>query len=93
MKELIGERANLPINCVIDSRGTRDAVYSTKLVEDKMTRLFIAAVKEHLECGRIQKVIHAPGSAMLADSLTKRGASTKLLLDALQDGFLPELPL
>ena len=93
LSELIGERASLPIYCIIDSRGTRDAVYSTKQVEDKMTRLFIAAVKQHLECGRIQKVIHVPGSEMLADSLTKRGASTKLLLDVLQEGILPNLCL
>ena len=91
IKELVGERATLPIYCIVDSRGTRDAIYSTKLVEDKMTRLYIAAIKEHVESGRIEKVIHVPGSSMLADCLTKRGASNKLLLDAIQDGILPEL--
>ena len=90
--ELIGDRAKLPIYCIIDSRGTRDAVYSTKLVEDRMTRLYIAAIKEHLESGTIEKVIHTPGDLMLADCLTKRGAPNKLLLDVLRDGVLPEHP-
>jgi hypothetical protein len=91
--ELIGDRASLPIYCIIDSRGTRDAVYSTKLVDDRMTRLYIASIKEHLESRRIEKVIHVPGSLMLADCLTKRGAPNKLLLDVLRDGVLPEQPI
>ena len=93
IKELIGDRTSLPIYCIIDSRGTRDAVYSTKLVEDRLTRLYIAAIKEHLESRTIEKVIHVPGSLMLADCLTKRGAPNKLLLDVLRDGVLPEQPV
>ena len=93
IKELIGERSPLPIFCVVDSRGTRDAVYSTKLVDDKITRLYIAQIKQCLESGEITKVLHVPGEQMLADCLTKRGASTKLLLKVLQDGILPELDL
>ena len=92
MMELIGDRTSLPIYCIIDSRGTRDAVYSTKLVEDKLTRLFIAAIKENLESKTIEKVIHVPGEWMVADCLTKRGAPNKLLLDVLRDGLLPEQP-
>ena len=93
MKELIGDRAKLPIYCVVDSKGTRDAVYSTKLVADKLTRLYIAAIKEHLENNTIAKIIHAPGKQMLADCLTKRGASSKLLLEVLQTGKLPNIVL
>ena len=92
MRELIGDRTRLPIFCVIDSRGTRDAVYSTKLVEDRMTRLYIATIKEHLESGTIEKVIHVPGGWMLADSLTKRGAPNKLLIELLREGVLPDQP-
>ena len=92
MMELIGDRTSLPIYCIIDSRGTRDAVYSTKLVEDKLTRIFIAAIKENLESTTIEKVIHVPGGWMVADCLTKRGAPNKLLLDVLRDGVLPEQP-
>ena len=90
---MIGERSSLPIYCVVDSRGARDAVYSTKLVEDKLTRLYISAVKQCLDSNDIRKVIHVPGERMLADCLTKRGASSKLLLKVLQDGVLPELEL
>ena len=93
IKELLGERTSLPIFHVIDSMGTRDAVYSTKLVEDKLTRLYIAGIKEHLEDGAIVKVLHVPGTSMLADCLTKRGASSKPLLDVLREGTLPELEL
>ena len=93
MKELIGDRASLPIYCVVDSQGTQDAVYSTKLVEDRLTRLYIAAIKEHLESRAIEKVIHVRGEWMLADSLTKRGAPNRLLLEVLRDGVLPEQPI
>ena len=61
LKELIGERSVLPIFCVTDSKGTRDAVYSTKLVEDKVTRLYIAHIKQCLESGDITKVLHVDG--------------------------------
>ena len=90
IKELLGERSSLPIYCVVDSRGARDAVYSTKLVEDRITRLYIADIKQCLESNAISKVIHVPGTLMLADCLTKRGASNKLLLQVLQDGVLPD---
>ena len=93
LKELIGENYQIPIFCVIDSRGTRDAVYSTKLVEDRGTRLFIADIKQCLESNTIEKVIHVKGTSMLADCLTKRGASSKMLLDVLEHGVLSNLEL
>ena len=91
LQELLGEKFPLPIFCIVDSRGTRDAIYSTKLVDDRITRLYIAQIKQCLENNSIQKVIHVKGTSMLADCLTKRGASSKLLLSVLNHGTLPEL--
>ncbi len=74
----------------VDNKDLVEAVHSTRLVEDKLTRLSIAAIKEHLSKNEILHVTHIPGVSMLADSLTKRGASPFLLIDALRLGMIPE---
>ena len=90
MNELMGEDFCLPIYGITDSKGIRDAVYSTKSVEDKMTRLYVAALKEHLESKTVEKIVLVPSKLMLADCLTKRGACSKLLLNVIQTGNFPD---
>ena len=80
----------LSIDCFVDNQDLVESVYSTRLVSDKLTRLSIAALKEHLNKNEIIQITHIPGISMLADSLTKRGASPYLLIDALRLGVLPE---
>ena len=84
------EELSLHIECFVDNKDLVEAVHSTRLVDDKLTRLSIAAIKEHLNKNEIMHVTHIPGISMLADSLTKRGASPYLLIDALKLGVLPE---
>ena len=51
----------LSIECFVDNKDLVDAVHSTRLVEDKLTRLSIAAIKEHLDKKEILHVTHIPG--------------------------------
>ena len=82
---------HLPLNidCYVDNKGVVDAVHSTRAVDDKLTRLSIAIVREHLCKKEISNVYHIRGVNMIADSLTKYGASTNLLLDVLRTGRIP----
>ena len=58
--EMIGDVSLLEIECYVDNKGLVDAVHSTHLVEDKLTRISIATIKEHLEKEIIQ-VHHITG--------------------------------
>ena len=73
----------------MDNKGLVDAVHSTHAVDDKLTRMSIAIIKEHLEKKEIVEVNHIPGEDMIADSLTKQGALTNLLLEVLKSGVIP----
>ena len=64
----------------------RNAVYSTKLVDDKRLRIDIASIQEMMENGDIQQICWCPADQQLANGLTKRGASVKELLDVIQSG-------
>ena len=61
---------------------------STKQVDDKRLRIDIAAIKQTLLMNLVA-AYHVPGSKMLADCLTKRGASPATLLEALSTGGIP----
>ena len=91
--ELIGTLTSLDIVCYVDNKGLVDAVHSTHLVEDKLTRLSIAAIKEHYEKSEITQVNHIAGAYMLADVLTKSGVSPYSLLEVLRTGRIPDTSL
>jgi hypothetical protein len=76
----------IPITCVIDNYSLFDAVKSTKFVSDKRLRLEISSVKELLESKQIKQVSWSNTKQQLADCLTKKGASSFLLLKTLSDG-------
>ena len=76
----------LPITAVTDHEGLYKNIHSTKLVEDKRLRIDLASLKEDLSRKVIENIELCPSSAMLADSLTKRGASGWRLLSVLQNG-------
>ena len=88
LRELF-EHLPLDIQCFVDNKGVVDAVHSTRAVDDKLTRISIAIVQEHLEKKEIVEVNHIPGVDMIADPLTKQGASTNLLLEVLKSGVIP----
>ena len=89
LMEIIGIKptSKIPIESFVDSNNCFQAVNSTKFVEDKRLRLDIAQIQE---CVRIEDVsVHwVPAERMLADCLTKSGASSQMLLSVLQTGRL-----
>ena len=46
----------VPIIAYIDNKSVVDAIYSTKLVDDKRLRLDIAAIRESLENNEVSKI-------------------------------------
>ena len=89
LRELF-EHFPLKIECYVDNKGVVDSVHSTHAVDDQLTRLSIAIVREHLRKGEIDSVTHIYGENMIADPLTKEGASSNLLLDVLKTGRIPK---
>ena len=78
----------IPIDCYIDNKSLYDNIHSTKLVHEKRLRIDIASIKEMVQEGVIKKLEWVPNHWQLADSLTKRGASTRHLLDLFNTGHL-----
>ena len=78
----------MPLIAIVDNKSLVEAVHSTKLVDDKRLRLDIGAMREALQKGEISSITWCPGSAQLANCLTKRGAAAFQLLRVLQTGTL-----
>lgn len=90
LKELVGKEATLPIEARIDNRSVIDAIHSTKFVNDKRLRIDLAAIKQALQRKEIARLTWVPGDYMLANGLTKRGASCEKLMNILKNGNLCE---
>ena len=77
---------DIPIDAFVDNKSVVEAVYSTKSVEDKRLRIDVGSVKELLDRKTIKSVQWIPGEQMLANPLTKLGASCLDLLKCIQQG-------
>ena len=87
LEQIFGERVKrVPTVVMTDSKNLFEAIKSTSLVEDSWLIPDIAIIKEALENNTITEVRRVPGSEMLADCLTKKGASGSSLLDVLKSG-------
>ena len=90
LKEILGANGeNIPIKAYIDSMNLYEAVFSTKMVEDKKLRCDIAQIQEYVDKEKVE-LVWTKSEDMLADGLTKRGASTDSLLQVLKTGKLKE---
>lgn len=76
----------LPLICVTDNHSLFDALKSTKQVTEKRLRLEISGVKELIHANKIKEVRWSKAKSQLADCLTKKGASSLMLLKALYEG-------
>ena len=77
----------IPTIAVTDSKNLWQAVHSLKSVDDRRLVGTIAEIKEAmLEDGGSVELRHLPGEYMLADGLTKKGASSEDLMRVLQTG-------
>ena len=74
-----------PVHCYVDNKSLVDALYSFKLVDGKRLRVEVAALQEMLERRELSKVSWIPTNLQLANCLTKTGASSKELLEAISN--------
>ena len=79
----------IKIEAFIDNKDAYEAIYSTKQILSGRLRIDIGAIKEMVDNKEIESVSWIPASHQLADCLTKRGASTKTLLETLNTGMFP----
>ena len=81
---------NLPkIQLLTDSRSLKEHLDSNKIISDPRLRVDVARLREMSNLKEIE-IKWVPSEMQLADSLTKRGASTDLLRKLLVSGILPE---
>ena len=91
LRQIFGPKMDkVPVIIVTDSNNLFKSIYSTSLVEDGRLVPDIA-VKEAIEQGVITEVRRVKGEEMIANGLTKPGASSSLLTNVLQTG-LYDLP-
>ena len=76
------------IELMTDSKSLKDHLMTTKVISDARLRVDIARLREMQEIGEIE-VIWVPSGHMLADCMTKQGASADLLRSVLAKGVLP----
>ena len=77
-----------PITAFVDSKSLHEAVYSTKLVDDKRLRIDIAALQQLCAKQMVHQIKWCSSEKMLANALTKHGAPTAQLLEVLRLGSL-----
>ena len=76
----------VPVIIVTDSKNLEEAVYSTKLVDDPWLIPDIAIIKEAMEQGTVEAVKRVSSEDMLANCLTKQGASAEGLMSVMMRG-------
>ena len=79
---------SVSIEAYTDNLSLREAVYSTKQVDDKQTRIDIAALQQMLQENKVKQINWCSSDKQLANALTKKGASAKTLLEAMCSGRL-----
>ena len=72
----------LQVNCFVDNKSLVDALYSTHQIEDRRLRIDMAVLRGMLESKEVRHVHWVASAQQLADCLTKRGASTVQLREA-----------
>ena len=86
-KQIYGDIIDsIPVILYTDSRNLHEAIHSTTLVDDAWLIPDIAIIKEALSQGTISSVRRVTSEDMLANCLTKAGASAEQLMGVLQSG-------
>ena len=81
-----GDIDEIPVTMYTDCKNLHDAIFSTSLVEDAWLRPDIAIIQEAVEQKTVSTVGLVGTKEMLADCLTKSGASAERLLHVLRTG-------
>jgi hypothetical protein len=83
IREVCGEENTLPIRMRCDNNSLVQAVHSTNTIQDKRLQMDISLIREMIEKSELGLVEWVPTEHQLADCLTKKGASSRKLLQAL----------
>ena len=74
------------LDCFTDNKSLSQSVYSTTLMRDKRLQVDIAAIREMISKMEINSVKWVSSDAQLADCLTKEGADSEKLVQAVCAG-------
>ena len=77
---------SVPVVMFTDSKNLNESIHNTSLVDDAWLIQDISVIKEALESGTVSCFRRVASQDMLANTLTKAGASAVQLLDVLQTG-------
>ena len=80
----------IPIEVYTDNKSLHDASQSSKYVTDKCLRIDIGALKEIIFNKEIESITWIKSAQQIADSLTKHGANSLLLIEVLQKSHFLE---
>ena len=87
LRQIFGEEIErVPVIIATDSNNLFKSIYSTSLVEDGRLVPDIAIVKEAIEQGVVTEIRKVDSKEMIANCLTKAGASSNLLTNVVQSG-------
>ena len=87
LSQIYGDIVNtLPVIVFTDSKNLHEAIYSSCLVDDAWLIPDIAMIKEAKEQGTVSDIRRVAGKDMIANCLTKAGASAEDLLHILHTG-------
>ena len=85
LKELLGSKVtHVPLELFTDSKNLYRLVIGSSLADNPRLRTEVVKLQESLRCGELTKIHHVSGEHMIADCLTKRGASPVKLLNILR---------
>ena len=79
----ITSSAPIAVRCYVDNKSLVESLHSSKYIEDRRLRLDIAVLRDMIDRGELHSVSWVDTASQLADCLTKRGASTQRLRDAI----------
>ena len=77
---------SIPIIAYVDNKSVIEAVYSTKLVDDKHLKIDMTAISESLKTNDVNDIRWCTGKDQFANCMTKHGASGYELLTILNSG-------
>ena len=86
LKEILGEKYDLPIISIVDNKDAVEAVQSATDVGERRLRREIGMIKQWLTTKEIAKLVWVPGDLQLADVLTKKGVNPRNIITVLQTG-------
>ena len=87
LRQMFGKKVDeIPVIVFTDSKNLHESIHSTSMVEDAWLIPDIAIIKEAIEQGTVTSIRRVSSGEMLANCLTKQGASAEQLLDVLKTG-------